>query len=249
MPVSGLIRLFVMLVLLTVPAWADSTTISGTVSYRERVALPASSYLSISLVALPSGRPVAGASAQIPAQGQPPLAFSLDVHRDLPQGAYGLLAEIRQGDRTLFRNAQPVPVDPASGLETAIMVNTVPQTPTPPLPELPSGLLDRQWTVTSIGGRPVSGDRPVTLTFAADLRASGHSGCNNYIAEASIVGTEMSFGPAAGTRMACAPDLMSQESAYFAALAAIAAFDLDENSLRLLDAAGIPLVGLVPASD
>ena len=38
---------------------------------------------------------------------------------------------------------------------------------------------------------------------------------------------------------------MDQERAFFAALAATASYEMSGNSLRLLDAAGIPLIGLV----
>lgn len=245
MPVSGLIRVIVAFLLLAAPALAETVTITGTVTYRERIALPGNAHLSVSLVALPSGQNLANASAAIPDQGQPPLAFSLNVHRPLAVGLYGLRAEIRSDGQVLFRSPEPVPVDPGAGIPVAILVQFMPSQPAPSLPELPSGLVDALWKVTSIGGNPVSADRPVTLVIAADMRASGHSGCNNYFAETSIERNSMTFGPAAATRMACAADLMVLEEAYFAALNAVASFELDAVRLRLLDAAGVPLVGLV----
>ncbi|MBE7732469.1 META domain-containing protein [Devosia faecipullorum] len=232
----------------TAPALAQGITLSGTVTYRERIALPPDAQLRISLVSLPGGAPVAGASADIPAKGQIPLAFSLNVHRQPAAGAYGLVAEIRSGENLLFRNAQPVPLQPDLTHRVEIMVQKMPRSPTPVPPPLPA-LTDIVWNVTSIGGRPAIGPRPPTLSIAADLRASGHGGCNNYFAETSLSETELTFGPAAATRMACEPDLMAQESAYFAALAAVTGFELEGRSLRLLDAAGIPLIGLVRSAD
>ena len=38
---------------------------------------------------------------------------------------------------------------------------------------------------------------------------------------------------------------MAQEAAFFAALSAVAAYEQAEDSLRLLDAAQIPLIGLI----
>lgn len=249
MPVPSLVRILLALLLLTTPAFAQPITISGSVAYRERIALPDGAFLRIALVALPSGNNVVGATADIPAKGQPPLAFSLNVHRPLPDKTYGLIAEIHHGSRILFRNAEPVIIDPSASRPVTVMVQSVPQTPVQPIPAPPSALIDTLWTVTSIGGKPVTGDRPVTLTIAADLRASGNSGCNNYFAETSISGNGMSFGPAAATRMACAPELMTQESAFFSVLAAVTAFDLEADRLRLLDAADIPLIGLVKDED
>ncbi len=245
MPVSLVIRVIVAFLLLAAPTLAQSITIDGSVAYRERIALPDNSRLSVSLIDLPTGQSLANASTQIPTRGQPPLAFSLNIHRPITSGTYGLIAEINIGGQVRFRNAQPVPVDPSAGVPVEILVQSVPSKPTPPLPELPAGFVDALWTVTSIGGKPASSERPITLTIASDMRASGHAGCNNYFAETSIEGSTIAFGPAAATRMACTPDLMAQENAYLSALAAVTAFELGNLQLRLLDAAGVPLIGLV----
>lgn len=243
--IANFIRIILALLLMAAPAWAEPVSFTGTVTYRERIALPAGAQLRVTLVNIPSGRPVAGASASIPAKGQVPLSFALNVRTALTGNAYGLVADIQRAGQTLFRNPDPHPVDTAAAMPIEIVVRSIPQAPAEPLPTLPSGLIDGVWKVTSIGGRPVAGERPVTLSIAADQRAGGHSGCNNYFAEASITRSAIAFGPAASTRMACAPVLMVQEDAYFAALAAVASFQLEGTTLRLLDAAGIPLIGLV----
>ncbi|ODT65833.1 MAG: hypothetical protein ABS75_29995 [Pelagibacterium sp. SCN 63-23] len=239
-----LVQIIFAFLLMALPALAQGITLNGTVTYYERIALPANAQLRVSLVALPGGAPIAGASATIPARGQVPLAFLLNLHRKPAGESYGLLAEIRSGGSLLFANVAPVPVSLAAGQPVAIVVQSMPRTPEPPIPPLPD-IVDITWSVTSIGGRPANAPQPLTLSIAADLRASGHGGCNNYFAEATIIGKALSFGPAAATRMACAAELMTQESGFFAALAAVASFERDGDSLRLLDAAGIPLVGLV----
>jgi putative lipoprotein len=38
---------------------------------------------------------------------------------------------------------------------------------------------------------------------------------------------------------------MAQESAFFAALIAVARYEISDDSLRLLDAAEVPLIGLI----
>lgn len=242
---AKLITLVFASALLVMPAAANPQIVDGIVSYRGRIALPPGAQLHVSLVALSSATPVVGAGAIIPTRGQGPLSFTLNIRTDLAPGAYGIIAEIRQGQRPLMRNNNPVPVDLSSGqpVEVTVSPMLVAQSPTPPAP--PSELIDIVWTVTSVGGRPIMGDRPLTLSMAADQRAGGNGGCNDYFAEARIEDDAMSFGPAAATRMACAADIMAQEAAYFAALAAVASYELDGNSLRLLDAAGIPLIGLV----
>ncbi|KKB07278.1 META domain-containing protein [Devosia chinhatensis] len=241
-----LLQIVLVFLAMIVPAWAQPVTISGTVTYRERIALPSGAQLRVTLVTLPEGQSLAGATARIPAKGQVPLSYSLNVHRPLGNGIYGLVAEIQAGDAVLFRNAAPAPVDPTSSEPVEIVVQSQPrQLARPPAPTFPAALIDTEWTVTSIGGRPTLNGRPVTLLIAADLRAGGKSGCNDYFSEASISEGAITFGPAAATRMACAPDVMAQEAGFFAALEAVAEFDLDGTRLRLLDAAGIPLIGLV----
>ncbi|MBB4051935.1 putative lipoprotein [Devosia subaequoris] len=255
MHLSRLIQAAAMLLMLVLSAPVmAATTLNGTVTYRERIALPADAWLRVTLVDLSTMAPVVGASAGIPAKGQVPIGFALNVHSQIGEssGAYGLLAEISSAGQVLFRTPDPVPVTIGATAPTAIMVyRTPPQPPSPepPIPATPSDLFETLWTVTSIGGRPVAALRPPTLSIAPDHRAGGFGGCNNYFTEASTEAQALTFGPAAATRMACAPDLMNEETAYFTALSAVASYELDEQGLRLLDAAGVPLIGLVRTTE
>lgn len=248
--------LSVLMVLLSVmgsQALAGPATISGSVTYRERIALPDNAWLTITLVRLPDATPVLGASAHIPARGQVPITFALNLKSDvdLAAGSFGLLAEISQSGQAVFRNPVPVPLAPDPSSPMRITVNHIPQQPVQPpiIPSPPPDLFDIVWTVTSVGGHPVVEGRPLTLSIAADHRSGGSGGCNSYFTEASIDGNTLSFGPTAATRMACAPAIMEQEAAFFAALAATTAFERDDLGLRLLDAAGIALVGLVRTAE
>src|SRR5690606_3868788 len=125
MLVLKLIRIVLALTLMAAPAMAETVTLDGTVTYRERIALPQGAQLRISLVALPSGAAIVGASSDIPVIGQVPLAFSLNIRSKLTGDAYGLVAEIRSGGHTLFRNAAPVPVDPYAALPVHILLQSV----------------------------------------------------------------------------------------------------------------------------
>lgn len=258
MLMSRLTRALVALLsILATPAWAAPLTLSGTVTYNERMALPPNAVLRVTLVDLGTGLPMVGASASLPARGQVPIAYELNVHSDLEgmNAAFGLSAEITSGDQLIFHTSRPVPIDIAAPAATTILVHPAPiHAPQPPdtdtaMPPIEPGLLGLDWTITSIGARPVSGETPLTLSIAADYRAGGSSGCNNYFTEASIEGGMITFGPAAATRMACAAEIMEQETDYFAALAAVASYELDGQGLRLLDAAGVPLIGLVRTTE
>ncbi|HEX9858605.1 MAG TPA: META domain-containing protein [Paracoccaceae bacterium] len=234
-------------------AFAVDLTFTGEVTYRERIALPPDAQLRVTLVTLPGAAPVAGAAAPVATSAQVPLYFTLNVRSDMVArgGAFGLIAEIQADGRVLFRSPQPVPVDVAAPVPTNILVRQLPNPPLMPeadlLAEVPPDMLGTEWTVTSIGGDPVLSNSAITLSFAADRRSSGQAGCNSYFAEASFEGGAIAFGPVASTRKACPPNIMAQEARYFTALAAISSYQMSTNGLRLTDAAGIPLIGLVRA--
>lgn len=248
---TRLLTFVLSLMLFAGAASAQDISLTGEVFYRERMALPPGASLHVGLVALPAGRPVVGAGAAIPAGGQVPLQFSLAIRSEVAKsgGTFGLVAEIRQGDTPIFRNAVPVPVDLAAPLPTSILVTRTHIVPVPPEPQIDQDLINTAWNVTSIGGSPITGERPLTLTIAPDLRANGHAGCNSYFTQATLEGGKLQFAHPAATLMACSPDLMAQESAFFAALIAVSSYEISEDSLRLLDAAEVPLIGLVRAKE
>ncbi|SFV29477.1 putative lipoprotein [Devosia crocina] len=246
------LALALLLLVMIAPAQAAHLTVTGEVFYRERIALPQGATLYVGLVTMPSGNPVVGAGAAIPIRGQVPLQFSLNIRSDTATeaGPLGVVAEIRSGQTVLFRSSAAVPVDLlAPGPVSILVTRQKLQEPVPEPPTLDPRLIGTVWTVTSIAGSPAQSDTPMTLEIAPDLRADGSAGCNSYFTQASLDDTALRFGLAAATRKACTPRLMAQETAFFAALAATAGYEISGNSLRLLDAAGIPLIGLVASGE
>lgn len=251
----SLVRIIVALLAfaLAIPAMAEDITFAGLVTYRERMSLPSNATLTITLVNLPGEHRIAGANASLGGKAGSPIQFTLNVRSDViaAGGQYGLVAEISSGDHVVFRNTQPALVDVAEPEGNVIEVEFFPPPPhdpaeqvTPPV-EAPDALLDVLWMVTSIGGEPVLPQTEVTFSIASDHRAGGNGGCNNYFTEASFGAPPLAFGPIAGTRMACDGVVLTQEARFFAALGATAGYDLVGDTLKLVDAAGIPLAGLV----
>ena len=253
MLIARLISFVVLTLAMAIPALAADVTFTGLVTYRERMALPPDASLAITLVRLPDQGRVAVAHARLGGKASSPIAFSLNVRSNVVAsgGQFGLVAEISSGGYVIFRNGQPVPVDAAEPAGNIIEVEFHLPPPHDPaeqvLPpaETATPLLDVLWIVTSIGGDPVLPQTQVTFSIAADHRAGGNSGCNNYFTEASFEDAPLAFGPIAGTRMACGPAVMTQEVRFFAALGAAAGYEFDGDTLKLVDAAGIPLVGLI----
>ncbi|MFN2125856.1 MAG: META domain-containing protein [Candidatus Promineifilaceae bacterium] len=89
----------------------------------------------------------------------------------------------------------------------------------------------------------------VTAQFEGD-QVTGSGGCNSYSASVESDGNQLTIGPVAATRMACAEpvDIMQQEDAYFTQLASVASYSVAGSTLALLDANGEPILlfGITP---
>lgn len=97
----------------------------------------------------------------------------------------------------------------------------------------PERLLAGDWVVTTLEGMALPKGADVTLTFEAG-RIAGLAACNRYSGSYTLTGEGLSFGPMAGTRMACPPPLMETESAVYAAFARITQFDITPDGALLL---------------
>lgn len=228
---------------------AEQVSFTGDVTYRKRIALPPDAELVVTLVRLDAPHAaLAGARAIVSGPGQVPLHFVLNVRSDVLSASqsYGLVAEIRSGGTAMFASTLPVAVDPAAPEPVLLMVNfAAPPPVTPPVaPDPTAALFDTQWSVTAINGQPVLASTAVSMSIAPDRRVGGNGGCNSYFTEAMLDGTTLQFGPVAGTRMACDASVMVQEAAFFAALSATAAYELDGQELALLGSDGQKLLRL-----
>lgn len=101
------------------------------------------------------------------------------------------------------------------------------------------------WVVQAIGTTSQAGAPRADITFAADGRAHGTTGCNRFNGGFTVDGASLTFGPVAGTRMACEPRAMDQERRFHEALAATRGWRMDGQALLLTDAAGTPVLRLI----
>ncbi len=100
-----------------------------------------------------------------------------------------------------------------------------------------SALAGKPWIVERIGGAGIVDNSRVTLQFASEGRLAGIASCNRYTAAYTAKGGSLAIGPAAATRMACAPALMSQESRFLALLATVVSFQIDQSGALVLGTA------------
>ena len=253
--------LFVLLALAIGPAAGAKMTLTGEVTYRERIALPSGASLRVKLIDLTApGTPTrVEAAAPIATPGQVPLTFTLNFDDSAikPDHRYAVVAEISVGIELWFRNATPYKVDPLHPAEAIMIVADFvgrrtprPQPQAAPQSEPPSvdSLLDRNWRATAIRGEPVAVGVDSTLSITREMRAGGGGGCNSYYAQVAIEGEALRFSTIGATLMACASeDATEQESLFFAALEATRIWRLEGDSLLLLGSGGDELVRLEPA--
>lgn len=94
-------------------------------------------------------------------------------------------------------------------------------------------LADTSWHVTSIDGNDIVFDAMITIAFEGN-QLSGVAGCNNYFGSIAPSGAEVMFGQIGSTRRACEPALMDQEQTFLHALASIASYRIEQDSVLLL---------------
>lgn len=109
----------------------------------------------------------------------------------------------------------------------------------------PGTLAGTAWRVTNFNnGRQavvsVLAGTNLTLAFAADGRASGSAGCNDYTGGYKADGPKLAIGPVAATRRTCAgPEgIMAQEQQFLKALETVATARVEGDRLELRTADG-----------
>jgi heat shock protein HslJ len=104
------------------------------------------------------------------------------------------------------------------------------------------GTLDNtSWILSSYvaGGTttPIPSGVVVDATFK-DSKVSGSAGCNAYNASATTDGAKLTIGTPVATQKLCAQDVMTIESAYFAAIGSVATYTATADALTLYDSSG-----------
>lgn len=217
-------------------AYAADMTVSGSVFYRERIALPGNASLRVELVDLAKPEAVLGTATVAPA-GQVPIPFGLVVDSaKLSTGqAYALQARIEVDGSTWFTSPEPVPVDPAETEKPASLLLV--QTMDKSADDTSSiSLAGTEWRILELNGNRADPEVMSTLAFGADGAVSGNGGCNTFRGEVAIEGTAMKFGRLASTMMACEGAKSTQEALFHAALSQTVSYSVRNGALALLDA-------------
>jgi putative lipoprotein len=223
----------------------SSPMITGTVTYRVRMALPADAAIDVRLEDVSR----ADAPAMVVAENifaaagkQVPIPFQLPYsEKDIqPNHRYRVRARITVGEKLFLTTTTAYPVI-TNGAPTVVNMVLQPagNTPAPAKDNAATvPLRGTNWKLVELNGKPpvsAMGKSHTQLALeATENRYSGSTGCNRMTGGFQLDGDSLHFEPGAMTMMACPDPLMKQEQAFIAALHAVTTYKINGKRLELL---------------
>lgn len=110
---------------------------------------------------------------------------------------------------------------------------------TPSAPAGETELVGTQW-VLDVSALDVADPGSVSswIAFARRGRVSGNDGCNSFTGSYEVDGSKLTFGPLAGTKMACGGSVDEVAREVNATLARVRGYELAASALNMKDAGG-----------
>jgi putative lipoprotein len=243
------IRVLAALLLFTTPAIAQSSaepeqtahTVTGTVSYRQRIALPPDAVVRLVIedVSTP-GAAKSIAEEQVSTNGkQVPISF--DVKYDPaalnPAHRYQIRATISSAGKLLFTSATGYPVLTQGAPEKQVDIVVQQAQSEEPGGRTATPLTGTHWSLTQLNGQavgPQNGHNEAWIElYTGTDRLVGSGGCNRLMGSYQLEGSSLRFRQVASTMMACPGDAMPREQAFVKALSATASFRIRGGILVL----------------
>jgi putative lipoprotein len=226
----------------------DEAEITGTATYRERMALPAGAVFEAVLEDVSRADAAAQVigSTRIPAPVAPPIHFriSFDPQRIDATHRYAVRARILHEDRLMFAtDAAHHVLTQGAPANVTLLLKRVASNDT-----AAASLENTYWKVMAIRGNSVvvaeNQREPHLLLDPDGRRVTGHGGCNSLAGSYELTADRITFGQVASTMMACANG-MEQERALHEALRAVVRWQISGEQLKLLDSQGSTIIELV----
>jgi heat shock protein HslJ len=215
---------------------ADSEPVlKGTVSYRERIALPRDSMLVVSLTdtspVIVTTRIIAEAVLRVDGKA-PPIPFELpyDRARIVSDRYYGVRAAIRSGDRILFETSGAYPVI-TRGNPKRVELELVRGAADAAL-AVPT-LVGSAWRLEDLAGAGTLDRVEATIEFPEAGRVAGVASCNRFFGYFETSGTSLTIARLGATKKLCPPALMDQEAKYLRALEGAERFAIEGTTFTL----------------
>jgi putative lipoprotein len=225
---------------------SSQATVSGTATYRERMALPPDAVFeatieNVSRADAPSE--VIGRT-RIESPGLPPIRFTIayDPARISAGNRYAVRARIARGEQLLFTTDTRYPVLGEAQLSHVdVMLQRVGGSFAASQSPGNASLENTDWELNRVGDRVVTPGpgraAPFIRLNSADKRATGSGGCNQFTGTYTLEGDWLNLGQMAATMMACMQG-MEDESAFFDALKNVNAWRMAGQQLELVDSSG-----------
>ena len=219
-----------------------AASITGSATYRERIALPPDATLEatiedVSRVDAPAT--VIGRISVMPA-GQVPINFEIPYLESSlqPPHRYNVRVRITQGSHLLWTSAQSYPVL-SHGEDTK--VGPIQLQRVSDSERTAGSLTDTYWRLTALGDLPtklqIKAHEAHLILQATNNILAGSSGCNRLSGHYHLDGQNLSLGQVASTKRACLNG-MEQEAEFFKALEQCRTWKIEGSELILIGAQG-----------
>jgi putative lipoprotein len=232
--------------------------VTGTATYRERMALPLDAVFEASLedVSIADKAAHVLRTIRLEKPGNPPFHFSIayDPAQIVSNHTYSVRARIVEGRKLMFITVQRYAVlTNGHGNEISMMVmqrvsssgemsGPAPAAAKTSLADEP--LRETYWKLMELNGKPVTvadQQQEAHLVFRTEgNRLTGSGGCNRLMGGYTVTGNAMHFGGIAGTRMACQHG-MDTEQAFLQTLDKVKRWKITGKHLEMYDESGAML--------
>lgn len=222
-------------------AMAKDETVSGTVTYLNRSALPPGAILDVELVDVSrADAPSVTLSSRRYAMTGVPFPYELSYDDALidEKMTYAIQARILKGETVLYRSTTHFPALTGDASEqVTVFVEQMQKTT--------AATLDGTWQVSEIAGRMLVSEKRPSISFQPDGMVAVDGGCNKFRGPVEISGATISFSDhMAGTLMACPPPYDKLEKDLLATLGDVSGWVRNGDQLALTNGAGVMVLRL-----
>jgi heat shock protein HslJ/uncharacterized lipoprotein YbaY len=230
--------------MLTACSSSGEASVTGTVTYRQRIALPDDAVLTVRIedVSLMDAPAKTIGEQVIETNGkQVPFPYEVAYNEaDIDErNSYSVAARIEDSTgKLLFISDTMIPVITRDSPMEDVEIVVVPVgggAQTGPAP----ALTGTTWGLMALGDEEMVPGVTIIAEFTEDGKLGGNSGCNSYNTTYEVDGNNIEISDKiANTAMACPDPIMEQEAAYLAALPTAATYEIEGSEMVLLDGGG-----------
>lgn len=98
----------------------------------------------------------------------------------------------------------------------------------------PKALLEGEWIVTEINGKPVIAESQASISFTADGQVNGNASCNRYFGPFKLTGEGLTISDLGSTMMMCEPTVVDQERLFLGVMGEVNRFEIKPNGALVL---------------